>query len=439
MNISLDKSGRLKKLVTLAKPLKSKDIEFAIKLYERVNGNIDSYSNSTDYDLLFKRKTYPPKAIFGIALSQLLGFDVLSRHFSGGIDSPCFRTLERLGFDIIEKPKPGINEGLIAYNKYNRENVCKIFDPECIFKAGSGRWGLSGIVSHTPCKNDFVLFVTLDNQDDNDYEDYLTEDGVLVWMSQNQHTPNCNIIRILSSHNEDLNNINLFIRTSKGKQYTFLGPLALRDWNPNSTNPVHFMWNIINWPLSEETHNEFKNYIKPAVTPGYKPLTFNVQKLIEVEKPIPANKHGTKRSRKINRNIDWATKEKRNRELGLAGEKLVIEYERNILMELNRHDLAEKVKHIALQDSSAGYDVLSYDKDGNQKYIEVKTTSYTKNTPFYISRNEVMKSKILADGFWVYRLFNFDSKGTQTEFFCVNGPVDDEFVLIPENYKATVK
>lgn len=439
MNNNLDKSGRLKKLITLAKSLNRKAITDAIELYKKASGDVHSYTNSTGYDLLVDGERYPPKVIFGLALSKLLAFEVLSSHFAGGIDSPCFKTIIRLGFDIVEKPRPGVDEGLVIYQKYNRKSVSKIFDPDCIFKTGSGKWGLPGIISHAPCKNDYIFFVTLDGKAGNDYEDYLTEDGVLIWMSQNQHTPNCDKIRSLVGHNEEFNNIYLFVRTSKGDDYTFMGPLALRDWNPNSSNPVHFMWDIMNWPLPNDVHEEFKHFIKPPITPGYKALVFNKQTLIEVDKPpVPKNRKA-KNNSKTSENTDWAARERKNRELGLAGEKLVIEYERNILRQLNRHDLAEKVHHIALQNSSAGYDVSSFNDDGSNKHIEVKTTSGSKANPFYISRNEVSKSKELAGSFWIYRLFNFDYQNDKTEFYTVNGSVEDNFSLVAESYKAAVK
>lgn len=47
----------------------------------------------------------PPKAVFGIAATEVLGFQVLPKHFTGGIDSPCFKILEESGYVI--KPKGG--------------------------------------------------------------------------------------------------------------------------------------------------------------------------------------------------------------------------------------------------------------------------------------------------------------------------------------------
>jgi 5-methylcytosine-specific restriction protein A len=59
---------------------------------------------STDFDLLADRGIrLPPKAVFGLAASEALGFSVKPRHFSAGKDSPCFRILERSGYTIVPK------------------------------------------------------------------------------------------------------------------------------------------------------------------------------------------------------------------------------------------------------------------------------------------------------------------------------------------------
>ena len=51
--------------------------------------------------------------------------------------------------------------------------------------------------------------------------------------------------------------------------------------------------------------------------------------------------------------------------------------------------------------------VLSFDVTGKDKLIEVKTTSFGKETPFFITRNEVDLSRTEAEHFHLYRLFDF--------------------------------
>ena len=76
-----------------------------------------AYGASLDYDLIAgDDERLPPKAVFGLAASEALGFDVLPKHFSAGVGSPCFNALERSGFAIVpkgtgkQKQTPYVNE-----------------------------------------------------------------------------------------------------------------------------------------------------------------------------------------------------------------------------------------------------------------------------------------------------------------------------------------
>jgi 5-methylcytosine-specific restriction protein A len=63
-----------------------------------------AYGPSTDFDLVTDAgERFPPKAVFGIAATEALGFEVLPKHFSGGKGTICFRVLERAGFTIVPK------------------------------------------------------------------------------------------------------------------------------------------------------------------------------------------------------------------------------------------------------------------------------------------------------------------------------------------------
>ncbi|MDI2077961.1 hypothetical protein ABIF68_003515 [Bradyrhizobium japonicum] len=66
-----------------------------------------AYGPSTDYDLVTDQgERFPPKAVFGLAATEALSFNVLPKHFSGGLGTICFRTLERAGYIIVPKNQP---------------------------------------------------------------------------------------------------------------------------------------------------------------------------------------------------------------------------------------------------------------------------------------------------------------------------------------------
>jgi len=62
------------------------------------------FGPSTDFDLIVSDHRFPPKAVFGMALSMATGGqEVLPKHFTGGEDSACFRLLRDAGFDVVPK------------------------------------------------------------------------------------------------------------------------------------------------------------------------------------------------------------------------------------------------------------------------------------------------------------------------------------------------
>jgi len=132
--------------------------------------------------------------------------------------------------------------------------------------------------------------------------------------------------------------------------------------------------------------------------------------------------------------VDYIAQEARNRSLGQAGEKFVVQFERARLIRAGQESLASKIEHVsATQGDSAGFDVLSFDLTGRERLIEVKTTSYGAFTPFFVTQNEVDFSHKSAPGYYLYRAFNFRK---QPKLFTKYGPIDQSFHLHPQQYVA---
>jgi hypothetical protein len=94
-----------------------------------------------------------------------------------------------------------------------------------------------------------------------------------------------------------------------------------------------------------------------------------------------------------------------NSKIGNKGELLVMKYEKSRFQSAGRSDLADQIKHIALESVSEGYDIRSFDESGNSIFIEVKT-SRAENHNFYITQNEYMVAKELREAYWLYRVLN---------------------------------
>jgi Domain of unknown function (DUF3883) len=111
---------------------------------------------------------------------------------------------------------------------------------------------------------------------------------------------------------------------------------------------------------------------------------------------------------RIARKYDVAERDARNRALGRAGEERVLAHERASLLAGGRTDLAERIRWVSQVDGEgAGYDILSFDTDGNDRLIEVKTTNGWERTPFYITRNELAVAEERRASWRLVRLWNF--------------------------------
>lgn len=136
---------------------------------------------------------------------------------------------------------------------------------------------------------------------------------------------------------------------------------------------------------------------------------------------------------------DWWDRENtRCKEIGDLGELLVLEYEKSILISSDKLDLAKKVTHVSkVEGDSIGYDIRSFDTNGDVKYIEVKTSVGGKETPFFMSENERRFS--FSEGsqhYHLYRLFNLDEINEKADFYVVRGEIERAFNLSPTMYKV---
>jgi len=134
--------------------------------------------------------------------------------------------------------------------------------------------------------------------------------------------------------------------------------------------------------------------------------------------------------------IDFSARAKEQKDLGDAGEELVKRYEKERLKAKNMH--AESLL-VAIVKDGLGYDVLSFDDNGNEKYIEVKTTTGSAINPFYLTENEFafMKSHVIS--YSIYRVYNYDEENNSGEFFELSHDVENQLLMQPVQYKVYIK
>lgn len=132
---------------------------------------------------------------------------------------------------------------------------------------------------------------------------------------------------------------------------------------------------------------------------------------------------------------DYFAREAQNRSLGQAGEVFALDFERWRLVQLGAGQLAEKVKHAAADEGDGlGYDIRSFEADGRERFIEVKTTAFGDRTPFFVSANEARFARDHADRFHLYRLFEFRAT---PRLFELAGPIEQHCMLDPVSYRAS--
>jgi hypothetical protein len=157
-----------------------------------------------------------------------------------------------------------------------------------------------------------------------------------------------------------------------------------------------------------------------------------------VEEPAPhyeakADYERTFRGQKV----DFAAREHACRRLGQSGEDLVVNFERSRLIAAGRTDLANEVEWVAkTQGDGLGYDIRSFTTDYEERFIEVKTTNFDRQTPFMITANELAFSRENPEQYKLYRLFDFAKK---PRYYTLSGSMEEACVTAPVSYRAWAK
>jgi hypothetical protein len=132
--------------------------------------------------------------------------------------------------------------------------------------------------------------------------------------------------------------------------------------------------------------------------------------------------------------INYLEMEQANRLLGLSGEEIALNFERWRLQREGKDSLAEQIEWVSRdRGDGLGYDILSRNSNGTDRYIEVKSTKLTKEAPIFFSKNEYEFAKGKSSNFHLYRVFNLKD---DPKMFMVNGAYDEFCVSEPVKYKG---
>lgn len=180
-----------------------------------------------------------------------------------------------------------------------------------------------------------------------------------------------------------------------------------------------------------EAEAAFRQFAESAPTP--KALTFEtmLEEMPELDPLYQEPELIYNRPVKIN----YLEREQANQAIGHTGETIALEYERWRLIHAGKENLADKIEWVSnTRGDGLGFDILSKNENGTDRYIEVKSTKLTKEAPFYFTRLEYDFSKRTQSSFFLYRVFNLSDK---PKLFIANGAYDEFCNIIPTQFKAS--
>lgn len=174
----------------------------------------------------------------------------------------------------------------------------------------------------------------------------------------------------------------------------------------------------------------------------YSVTYFTEPELLEEEKEVPVKKFILK-AKKTEANlkgvrVDYIEEAKQQKELGDAGEEFVYQYERSIVKKYHLGKNKQVRRVAKLDGDGLGYDILSYDKHGNEIYIEVKTTSGPEDGAIFITANELAMSEMFPEQYRLYRVYDFDLVSMTGKIAIRDGSLK-ELCISAQTYKVNFK
>jgi len=156
-----------------------------------------------------------------------------------------------------------------------------------------------------------------------------------------------------------------------------------------------------------------------------------------VEPPLSPGLNLGKKHRTLKRmaeKYDFVDREAKNKNLLKAGEKLILEFESGRLRKEGKADLAVQIEWISQRKGlRPGYNIRSFEVNGIERFIGVKTTRCGLKFPFVLSKQELAFSRKKSDQYYLYRLFNFVKSPT---LFMLKGRLHRHVKLFPTAFKT---
>jgi transglutaminase-like putative cysteine protease len=112
----------------------------------------------------------------------------------------------------------------------------------------------------------------------------------------------------------------------------------------------------------------------------------------------------------------------------------VVAFERDRLRRAGREDLANDVRWVSdLDGDGFGYDVKSFEPDGKERLLEIKTTCGHERTAFWLTRREIDVAAERSETYRIRRVFHFRNRA---QMFEISPPLDGTLSIAPVAFQA---
>lgn len=188
-------------------------------------------------------------------------------------------------------------------------------------------------------------------------------------------------------------------------------------------------------PVKEQQESDtLTDYKAPVFPISQTPETIdlNIQPIQDSLKSGSHNKSGNK--------PDYEKENRLLKKLGDMGEDLVLKFEQKRLREAGLNSQAKKAKRVSLDSDSWGYDILSFNDDKTERYIEVKATRAKPGTAnFFLTLNELNTAKEKQENYYIYMVYDIQS--TNPKIWIIPNPFSPEnknVLMETVNYRVKI-
>ena len=178
-------------------------------------------------------------------------------------------------------------------------------------------------------------------------------------------------------------------------------------------------YSLSNLPSDERLKGDYNSFLNLFREIVLDPFTPKMEELFEwTADPVSTNNETIitifaprKSKKKKKGSQSKSSKGRRSKEslkVGNAGEIAVLNYEKEKLIKIGKSDLAEKIIHESAEGKKPGWDITSFDKNGNQISIEVKSSTGKEIKSVDLTANEwkAASNPKIRDNYYLYLVTN---------------------------------